>query len=179
MTATSLGWSRRYGYAVAQAYPYCFRRVTEPVICRDLPEVTPVAWSPVAARTNSSPPAFDPGSTLLAGFGRRFAALMIDWALCLLVGSLVGDPRGVAWPPVVALVLLNTFFIGLFGQTPGMALAGIRCVSIEDGGAIGLAKGLLRAVLLALLVPAVIMDQSRRGWHDRLAGSVVILRPRT
>ncbi|MEV6630824.1 RDD family protein [Actinoplanes sp. NPDC051470] len=133
----------------------------------------------MAARTNSSPPAFDPGSTLLAGFGRRFAALMIDWALCLLVGSLVGDPRGVAWPPVVALVLLNTFFIGLFGQTPGMALAGIRCVSIEDGGAIGLAKGLLRAVLLALLVPAVIMDQSRRGWHDRLAGSVVILRPRT
>ncbi|MFG1608362.1 RDD family protein [Actinoplanes sp. NPDC049265] len=133
----------------------------------------------MAAREKSTPPAFDPESTLLAGFGRRFAALMIDWALCLLVGSLLGDPRTVAWPPVVVLVLLNTFFIGLFGQTPGMALAGVRCVSIDDGGAIGLAKGLLRAVLLALLVPAVIMDQARRGWHDRLAGSVVVLKSRS
>jgi uncharacterized RDD family membrane protein YckC len=149
------------------------------VICRNLTEATPVAWFLVAARENSSPPAFDPESTLLAGFGRRFAALMIDWALCLLVGSLLGDPRAVAWPPVVVLVVMNTFFIGLFGQTPGMALAGLRCVSIDDGGAIGLAKGFLRAVLLALLVPAVIMDRARRGWHDRLAGSVVVLKPRS
>jgi uncharacterized RDD family membrane protein YckC len=147
------------------------------VIWRNLPHGTPVTWSLVAARANSDPQAFDPESTLLAGFGRRFAALMIDWALCLLLGSLVGDPRGVAWPPVAILVLMNTLFIGLFGQTPGMMLAGIRCVSIDDGGAIGLAKGLLRAVLLALLVPAVIMDKARRGWHDRLAGSVVVLRP--
>ena len=146
------------------------------MICRDHPQAIPVTFSFVAATADSTPPAFDPASTLLAGFGRRFAALMIDWALCLLVGSLVGDPRGVPWPPVAALVVLNTFFIGLFGQTPGMALAGIRCISIDDGGAIGLGKAFLRAILLALLVPAVVMDRSRRGWHDRVAGSVVVLR---
>jgi uncharacterized RDD family membrane protein YckC len=128
----------------------------------------------VAAREN----AYNPGELLLANFGRRFAALLIDWALCLVAGSFYADPRGVAWPPVLVLIVLNTVGIGLFGQTPGMLLAGIRCISIHDGGAIGLGKALLRAFLLALLIPAVIMDASRRGWHDRAAGSVVITRPR-
>jgi uncharacterized RDD family membrane protein YckC len=75
--------------------------------------------------------------------------------------------------------LINTVGIGLFGQTPGMALAGLRCISIRDGGAIGLGRALLRAVLLALLIPAVFLDGDRRGLHDRAAGSVVILRPRS
>jgi uncharacterized RDD family membrane protein YckC len=114
----------------------------------------------------------------LAGFGRRFGALLIDWAICLVLGSLIGDPRAVAWPPVVVLIVLNAIGIGLFGRTPGMALAGVRCISIEDGGAVGVPKALVRAVLLALLVPAVIMDHERRGWHDRAAGSVVVLKPR-
>jgi uncharacterized RDD family membrane protein YckC len=118
---------------------------------------------------------FDPNQTRLAGFGRRFGALLIDWALCLVVASFYADPRIVAWPPVVVLIVINTVFLGFFGKTPGMALAGIRCISIDDGGAIGLGRALIRAILLALLIPAVIMDQSRRGWHDRAAGSVVVV----
>jgi uncharacterized RDD family membrane protein YckC len=113
----------------------------------------------------------------LANFGRRFAALLIDWAICLVVGSLLGDPRAVAWPPVAVLIVLNTIGIGLFGQTPGMALAGVRCISIEDGGAVGVPKAFVRSVLLALLVPAVIMNAERQGWHDRAARSVVIKKP--
>ncbi|MET8146854.1 RDD family protein [Actinoplanes sp. NPDC049668] len=109
-----------------------------------------------------------------ANFGRRFAALLIDWALCLVIASLYADPRVIAWPPVVLLILFNALFIGPFGQTPGMSLARIRCVSASDGGAIGVLKGLLRGALLALLVPAVIMDDDRRGLHDRAAGSIVV-----
>lgn len=112
-----------------------------------------------------------------AGFGRRFLALLIDWALCLVAGSFLADPRAVAWPPVLVLILINTLGIGLFGRTPGMALAGLRCLSIRDGGAIGLGRAVIRAVLLALLIPAMIMDGDRRGLHDRAAGSVVVLRP--
>ncbi len=121
---------------------------------------------------------FDPNQSRLAGFGRRFAALLIDWALCLVVASFYADPRVVPWPPVVVLIVINTVFIGFFGKTPGMALAGIRCIAIHDGGAIGLGRALVRAALLALLIPAVIMDQSRRGLHDRAAGSVVVDVPR-
>ncbi|WP_412741042.1 RDD family protein [Krasilnikovia sp. MM14-A1259] len=113
-----------------------------------------------------------------APFGRRFAALLIDWAICLMTAAFYADPRIVAWPPVLVLIVLNTVGIGLFGQTPGMALAAVRCLAIRDGGAIGVVRGLLRAVLLAMLVPAVIMDGDRRGLHDRAAGSVVISKPR-
>ena len=35
-------------------------------------------------------------------------------------------------------------------------------------------RALLRGVLLALVVPALIMDEHRRGLHDRLAGSVIV-----
>ena len=125
------------------------------------------------AASENSIPSFE-----LANFGRRFAALMIDWALCLVVASIFADPRVVAWPPVVMLIVINTIFIGLFGQTPGMALAGVRCISIVDGGAVGVPKAFVRAVLLALLIPAVIMNEERRGWHDRAAGSVVVVKPR-
>ena len=124
-------------------------------------------------------PAIDPARSEPADFGRRFAALIIDWALCLLAASFYADPRVVAWPPVLVLIFLNAFFSGLFGQTPGMALARLRCVSIADGGAIGIPRGLLRGVLLALLIPAVIMDADRRGLHDRAAGSIVVKPPRS
>jgi uncharacterized RDD family membrane protein YckC len=131
----------------------------------------------VAASAKGTPAAFDLGAVEPANFGRRFGALLIDWALCLVIGGFVADPRAVAWPPVLALVLINTIGIGLFGQTPGMALAGLRCLSIRDGGAVGLGRALVRGVLLALLIPAVIQDGDRRGLHDRAAASVVIRRP--
>ena len=131
----------------------------------------------MAARPKDNPPAYDPAQVRLAGFGRRFAALLIDWAICLVVAAFYANPQAVPWPPVLVLVVLNTVLIGLFGQTPGMALAGIRCIAMNDGGAIGLGRGFVRAVLLALLVPAVIMDAGRRGLHDRAAGSVVVLPP--
>ena len=104
---------------------------------------------------------------------RRFAALMIDWLLCVLVAGLFADPRTVPWPPVLILVFEYGFFVGLFRQTPGMWLLRIRCVDIRDGGAIGVLRATLRGVLLALVVPPLIMDADRRGLHDRAAGSVV------
>ena len=114
-----------------------------------------------------------------ASFGPRFAALMIDWALCLVIGALIADPLKVAWPPTVLLIVLNTIGIGFFGRTLGMTLARVRCVSWTDAGAIGPWRGLIRAVLLALLIPAVIINSAGRGLHDRAAGSVVVALPRS
>jgi uncharacterized RDD family membrane protein YckC len=105
---------------------------------------------------------------------RRFLALLADWILCLLAAGLIANPSRVAWPPVAILVLEYAFFVGLFGQTPGLRLARIRCVSIADGRPVGVLRGFVRGVLLALLVPALIMDRERRGLHDRAAGTVVV-----
>ena len=108
-----------------------------------------------------------------AGIGRRFAGLFVDWILCLLVGGLFGPLNGSVWPLVV-LIVEHTFFVGLFGQTPGMFVVRLRCVAVGSGGPIGLPRALLRAALLALVVPPLIMDADRRGLHDRAAGSIVV-----
>ena len=130
-----------------------------------------------------SPPEQEPGSRLTAldreaaSFGRRFGALMVDWVLCTVIaGLLVDDLRANPWPQLGLFVLAHAFFVGLFGQTPGMALARIRCVSIADGGAVGIPRALLRAVLLGVLIPAMITDGDGRGLHDRAAGSVMVTR---
>lgn len=125
----------------------------------------------MAASRNESPAAsagLEP-----AGLGPRLGAIVLDWALCLLIASFYASPAEAAWPPVVVLVVANTFFLGLFGQTPGMRLTRIRCASYPDGGVIGLRRGLIRSVLLGLFIPAMIMDGEGRGLHDRAAGSIV------
>ncbi len=110
----------------------------------------------------------------LPTLAKRFGALLIDWVLCLLVSNLFGDPLRDGWPPVLVLILEYGFFIGLFAQTPGMAVVRLKCVSFEDGGRIGIPRALLRGLLLALVIPALIMDAHRRGLHDKAAGSIVV-----
>jgi len=107
------------------------------------------------------------------GLGPRFGALVIDWVLCVLVASIFADPLRDGWAPVAVLVAEYGFFVGLFAQTPGMYLTRIRCVSWTSGGRIGVLRALLRGGMLALVIPALIMDADRRGLHDRAAGSVI------
>ncbi|MBQ0905207.1 RDD family protein [Micromonospora sp. U21] len=110
--------------------------------------------------------------------GRRFGALIIDWVLCLLVANIFADPVRDGWAPVLVLILLYGFFLGLFAQTPGMYITKVRCVNWHHGGRIGLLRGLARGLLLALVVPALIMDEHRRGLHDRLTDAVIVDAPR-
>ena len=129
----------------------------------------------MAASSDRHPAAVDLATTEVASFGRRLLALLIDWALCTLVASLlVADLRTNPWPQLGVFVLAHGFFVGLFGRTLGMTVTRIRCVSIADGGAIGIPRALLRAVLLALVIPAMITDGDGRGVHDRVVGSVVV-----
>ena len=104
---------------------------------------------------------------------RRFGALMVDWVLCLMIGNLVGDPTRDLWPLAI-LIVEYALFIGLFAQTPGMALLRIRCVSYTDGGSIGVPRAALRGALLCLVIPPLLMGEHRRGLHDRLTNAVVI-----
>jgi uncharacterized RDD family membrane protein YckC len=129
----------------------------------------------VVASSSVSPPAPGvPAGFAPAGFGRRFAALMIDWLLSLLAATLFADPRVDGWAAPAVLVGMYAIFVGLFGQTPGMAVARLRCVSVVDGGAIGVPRALLRGVLLALVIPALVLDDLRRGLHDKAARSIVL-----
>ena len=129
----------------------------------------------MATTSDPKPPALDLGETELASFGRRLLGLLIDWLAATLVATFLVDSLARnPWPQLAVFVLAHAFFVGLFGQTPGMAVVRIRCVSITDGGAVGIPRALLRAALLALLIPAMISDGDGRGVHDRVAGSVMV-----
>jgi hypothetical protein len=107
-----------------------------------------------------------------ADLGRRFGALLIDWILCTVISFLHRS----WWTPSVVLIVEYAFFIGLVTQTPGMYFTSVRCVSIRDGGPIGILSAAVRGFLLAILIPAlfVFADPLRRGWHDKVTNSMVV-----
>ncbi|HEX6686309.1 MAG TPA: RDD family protein [Candidatus Limnocylindrales bacterium] len=100
---------------------------------------------------------------------RRFGALLIDWLLCLLVSYTFAHPFADPWAPVLVLIAEYAFFIGLFGQTPGMRLARFTCTDTESGRPPGIPRAALRGLLLALVIPAIL------GWHDRAARTTLRL----
>ena len=105
---------------------------------------------------------------------RRFGAILVDWLLCLLISRAFADPVEAPWLAPGLLLVVYAFFVGFFGQTLGMRLLRIRCVSIATGGPIGVPRAVVRGALLLLLVPALIMDKDGRGLHDKAAGSMVV-----
>jgi len=88
----------------------------------------------------------------------------------------------------LALLASLTYFAGQWwirGRTIGMALLGLRVVRGADGTAIGPGRGIgrffglvLSFLVLAIGVIWVAADARKQGWHDKLAGTVVV-RPST
>jgi uncharacterized RDD family membrane protein YckC len=97
-------------------------------------------------------------------------AFLLDAAMCAIIAW--GCWRSTAWTtPVFALeVLVLTTFLG---ASAGQFLRGLRVVRL-DGRPPGLARSVLRTLLLLLLVPAVIWDRDGRGLHDKVAGTVLV-----
>ncbi|MFF5566703.1 RDD family protein [Streptomyces sp. NPDC012623] len=119
-------------------------------------------------------PEHGPGS--VAPLGRRFGALFVDWALCMLIayGLLSGGDWQASgnWALGVLLVL-SLLTVGTVGFTPGKRLFGLRVIA-ENGGRIGPGRVLVRTVLLCLAIPALVWDRDGRGLHDRLARAVQV-----
>jgi uncharacterized RDD family membrane protein YckC len=115
-----------------------------------------------------------PGS--VARFGRRLAALCVDWLLALLVARValgVDSWNDLQWAALATFTVYNALLVGLLGSSVGHRLLGLRLVRL-DGAAPGLLRATARAVLLSLAVPALIWDRDQRGLHDRFVGTVLI-----
>ena len=68
---------------------------------------------------------------------------------------------------------VQVLFIPTLGASPGHRLFGMRIVRV-DGGWSGVWRPLVRTLLLALIIPAVIWDGDHRGLHDKIAGTVLV-----
>lgn len=115
------------------------------------------------------------GPNSVGRVGRRLAALAIDWASAMII-ALVFLPyeSGLySWLTLGIFVLLQVLFIPTIGGSVGHRLVGLRVVPVS-GGWVGLWRPIVRTALLAIVVPAVIWDSDQRGFHDKLAGTVLI-----
>lgn len=132
-----------------------------------------------------------------AGKGRRFLNYLLDLLAQFLLGAVLMMLAMIAWGEVALEwvenlgvgqeLLLNvatmaayyTLMEGLFGFTLGKLLTNTRVVD-EYGRTPGLGRALGRTI--ARLIPfeafSVLFSGEGRGWHDSLARTYVIRRPR-
>jgi uncharacterized RDD family membrane protein YckC len=125
-------------------------------------------------------PEFGTGS--IAGWSRRFGALLIDWLVCSVItiaffyhtqaghtASVLSQPR--LW--TLAVFAVEDFLLtALTGFTIGKRLLGMRVMRL-DGRPVGL-WAVPRTLLLMLVVPAMMMDRDLRGLQDKAAGTAVV-----
>ena len=113
------------------------------------------------------------GAGSVARFGSRLFAFVVDGALSVLIAVLAGfRPPTAGYNAVVygAFLAVELLFVTVAGQTPGMRVAGVVVARTRDGGKPQLQWVLVRTLLLAALVPALVVDGSGRALHDRAAG---------
>lgn len=120
-------------------------------------------------------PESGPGS--VAGIGTRLKAFVVDSLLSIAVALLAGfrpGETGYGLAVYVAFLVIELFFIAVAGQTPGMRVVGAAVVRLSDGGRAKLRWVLVRTVLLATILPALVVDITGRAMHDRAAGTVMV-----
>lgn len=115
------------------------------------------------------------GRGSVARAGRRIIALLVDWASAMLISLLFTPYESVAYTWVTPLVFaaLQIVFIPTIGGSLGHRLLGMRVIPLE-GGWIGAWRPVVRTALLLIVVPALVWDSDQRGFHDKVAGTVLI-----
>jgi uncharacterized RDD family membrane protein YckC len=120
-----------------------------------------------------------PGS--LSGWGARIAALVLDWAICMAVAVVLFGSRVLTGSGWTSWMTLATFFVEtsvlcvLAGGSAGQLACRLAVVRL-DRAPLGLGRSLLRAAMVCLVLPALVIGTDRRGLHDLAAGTAVVTR---
>lgn len=116
------------------------------------------------------------GPRSLARPGRRILALCLDWLLATLVSLAffsTGPWQTNGFTTLALFAGIQLVFLWLLGGGIGHLVFGMRLVPVAPGP-LQWWRPLVRTVLLALFVPAVIVDADQRGLHDRAAGTMLV-----
>lgn len=116
------------------------------------------------------------GPTSVARAGRRIAALAVDWAIAIGIGyGLYGADfyyySGFA--TTLIFVVMQIVLIPIMGGSVGHRLLGMRLITLT-GSHVGVWRPVVRTLLLAIVIPALVWDSDQRGFHDKVAGTVLI-----
>jgi uncharacterized RDD family membrane protein YckC len=115
------------------------------------------------------------GVRSVARMGRRVGAILVDWAIAMVIALLFApyDTSTYTWATYLIFVLMQVLFIPTIGGSAGHRLLGLRVVPIA-GGWIGPWRPIVRTVLLGLVIPVLVWDSDQRGFHDKIAGTVLV-----
>jgi uncharacterized RDD family membrane protein YckC len=118
------------------------------------------------------------GRGSVSPWGRRIAALFIDWLIVLGVSlALVGAPEPgddtFGWTTLGVLVVMYVVLLMTARATIGMWAMGLTVMPIGSEH-LSFLRVVGRSMLLALVIPAVVYDRDRRGLHDKVGGTVVL-----
>jgi uncharacterized RDD family membrane protein YckC len=125
-----------------------------------------------------------------------FGPLLVLFAIAGAIGVDLGRPRAgdpdafTVFALIVIVILGIVLVFGYFpffwargGQTPGMKPFGLVVVRDADGGPVRIRTAILRLVGMYVASTVfylgfiwIFIDKRRRGWHDLIAGTVVVHR---
>jgi uncharacterized RDD family membrane protein YckC len=121
------------------------------------------------------------GRGSVASWTSRIAALALDWAVCMGIAVALfgtGVMTGNGWR---SWMILATFFVesalvsAFSGSSIGQLILRIGIVRL-DRQPLGLPRAVLRALLVSLALPALVVGPDRRGLQDLAAGTIVVQR---
>lgn len=114
----------------------------------------------------------------VTGFGRRLAALFIDWIACVLIAALFTrlpyGSMGLSFASLAVFFIVKSAFTVLGGSSFGQRLVGNRVITIGGKPYINPVRAVVRSLLICLVVPAAIWDRDGRGLQDKVAHTVEV-----
>jgi uncharacterized RDD family membrane protein YckC len=120
---------------------------------------------------------------IYGGFWIRLVAYIIDAILLYIVNIILSQVASLGvygWTSILSIVYFIVLW-GWRGQTIGMMPFNMSVVRNEDGGKITWVQAILRYIGLVISflvifigVIWVAFDSRKRGWHDMIAGTVVV-----
>lgn len=120
------------------------------------------------------------GYRSVARVGRRVLALIIDWAIAYVIAVLwlglptITRPGPGSFGVLGIFVVMQIVAIMILGGSIGHRSCGMAVTPL-GGGWVGWWRPAVRSVLLGLVIPALVWDSDQRGFHDKIAGTVLVL----
>jgi uncharacterized RDD family membrane protein YckC len=125
------------------------------------------------------------GSGAVAGWGRRFAALAIDWVASGLVavllfgyqwfGATASEQGWVGGAPLLVFLVESTLLTALLGGSFGQLALRVAVVRV-DGKPVTVLHAFVRTLLICLVVPPLVFNRDQRGLHDLAVKTVTLQR---
>ncbi len=175
--------------------------VPTPPLAANSPIVVPSVGSQMP---NTAPPVGQSSQLKLASGGSRFLAQLIDGIILGVLSAVISIPLGMIVGTMgtnsqpsgaaggVSLVgqliiwliyaAYPIYFIGKSGQTPGKSIMKIKVVRINSTEEVGFVGAFLRelvgktvsSIVFALGYLSILWDKNKQGWHDKIAGTIVV-----